>query len=449
MNVVALVPRRADGGWRDLLWEHCRAVWAERHPDLRIVEGESPTGPFQRSAAINAAAAAAGDWDVAVVIDSDVIASPAGVERGVALADQTGALVISHDEKVTLNKAGTRLVLRGYTGSWDEPSMVERVWTQPKETSSCCTIVPRRLWDVVGGYDEGFVGWGFEDWAFRSACQTMSGHPVIRLSTRLYHLWHRPAGDANEKAPSFARNQARWRRYEAADGDPKVMAAVLADQTPETAEEPMIPQLIHRTVPQRTQRTVEEFWREFAKLHPGWELRTWREPLDPADFPLTSDLWDRCENGAQKAGLIRLELLVTHGGIYVDSDVQPLRPMEPLRRCSAFAGWEDHKCVPDAVLGAVPHHPAFVEMLARARASVEAGETAWKSGPGVTTAVLPGRDDVLLLPPGSLYPYHYTEKNRAREKFTRTQPWAFVVHHWAGSWLTPEQRAHLASKQKA
>jgi hypothetical protein len=55
---------------------------------------------------------------------------------------------------------------------------------------------------------------------------------------------------------------------------------------------------------------------------------------------------------------------------------------------------------------------------------------------GVTTEVLPGRDDFLVLPPGAFYPYHYSEKEqRRRENHRKAQPWAFVAHHWWASWL--------------
>jgi hypothetical protein len=74
-------------------------------------------------------------------------------------------------------------------------------------------------------------------------------------------------------------------------------------------------------------------------------------------------------------------------------------------------------------------------MLEMARASILRGEGAWLSGPGVTTAALPGRGDVLLLPPGSFYPYHYSEKEARRgEDHASEQPWAFGAHHWHHSW---------------
>lgn len=204
----------------------------------------------------------------------------------------------------------------------------------------------------------------------------------------------------------------------------------------------MIPNRFIRTVPRNTSDEVEGFWETFRRHHPGWEFITYRDPIDPRAFPLTSDAWGSCQRPAQMAGLVRLEALWHLGGIYVDSDVECYRSFAPLTRVEAFAGWEDRNCVPDAVIGARRHHPVIgaaielaLERLASDSDDWRSGNGPWATGPGVTTTLLPGRDDVLLLPPGSLYPYHYSRKHKDRARDHRAeQPWAFCAHHWHHSW---------------
>ena len=197
----------------------------------------------------------------------------------------------------------------------------------------------------------------------------------------------------------------------------------------------MIPRTFHRTVPEVTSADVERFWRRFSELHPGWEFRTHREPLAPEDWPRTAPYWDLCGSGAQKAGLIRLEILLRDGGIYVDSDIEPFRSFEALLPLHAFAGWEDSRTVPDALIGARPSHPAIASALELAIERLAQGGGAWETGPGVTTTIFPGRVDVLLLPPGAFYPYHYTEKEE-RENDPGAPPYVYAVHHWAHSWAS-------------
>lgn len=445
-ETVILVPLRdaAHGGseWRDRLWEFCQGEWVKRHPTYRIFEGHHNEGPFNRAAAINTAAAAAdaavGRWDVALIIDADILADPAAVEAIVAKAAATNRMCVSHTRRVMLSHRMTERVLGGYTGSWEQPT--QKVWT---DSCSCCVAVSRALWDAVGGFDEGYVGWGFEDSAFGELAKVEGGPEHYENST-LFHLWHPPSKEAQPSNPLRLANQQRLNELRArtaagARPRPTAAAAPVGDTT--------IPRIFHRTVPADTSAEVEGWWDKFVELHPGWEMRTYREPLDPAEFPLTSAMWPRCANGAQKAGLIRLELLVTHGGIYVDSDVEPFRPWDQLLGVEAFCGWEDEKVIPDAVLGARPGHPAFVAALDMALGIVGDGGDAWHSGPGVTTELLPNRTDVLVLPPGAFYPYHYLRlADRAKCSPTLT-PGAFGAHHWHGSWLSPQQQQINKSRQ--
>lgn len=194
----------------------------------------------------------------------------------------------------------------------------------------------------------------------------------------------------------------------------------------------MIPRLLFRVVPEDTTEAVEAAWEHACRLHPDWLHITYRDPLDPGAFPLTSASWARCSAGAQLAGLVRLEALLDHGGVYLDSDVELYRKLSPLTPLRAFAAWEDRNVIPDAVLGAEPHHHAIRYALELALARVAAGP--WASGPGATTEALRNSESVLVLPPASFYPYHYTERERAGERY-EDDPWCFGAHRWAGSWL--------------
>lgn len=130
-----------------------------------------------------------------------------------------------------------------------------------------------------------------------------------------------------------------------------------------------IPRVVHRvwlgdSLPERF-ATYGEQWR---RLHPDWKITDWQDydalpPLrnqglfDQAERLYPSD-WKRFE-----ADLLRLELLWLHGGVYSDTDVEPLRPIDDLLR--------GHSCVvgrspqhrrgehpiTNAVMAATPGHP--------------------------------------------------------------------------------------------
>lgn len=204
----------------------------------------------------------------------------------------------------------------------------------------------------------------------------------------------------------------------------------------------MIPRILFRVVPEHTTDEVENLWQRAIGSHPGFDLVTYRDPIDFAEFPEIVDVVPLARSGAQLAGLVRLAALWRHGGVYIDSDFECFRSFGPLLELSAFAGWEDANVVPDAVLGAQPEHPAIGACLALAVDRIRSSSTdwrtgngAWSTGPGVTTTVLPGRDDVVLFPPAAFYPYHYSERHRRHDDHRGANPWAFGAHHWHASWL--------------
>ena len=184
-RVVVLVPRRGDGGWRDRLWAFCRRWWEAAHPEWTIVEGDHLDGPFNRAAAVNAAARAAGEWDVAVVLDADVILHPETVARAVRDAHESGCAWLPFAQRCSLSRPATQRLLSGSLG-WPIP-IKEAVERQAWNVSTC-VVVPRSAWDAVGGFDERFVGWGGEDDAFHAALAVTVG--VCRGKGEAWHLWH-------------------------------------------------------------------------------------------------------------------------------------------------------------------------------------------------------------------------------------------------------------------
>lgn len=442
MRVVILVPRRNDNGHRDALWSFCKQWWIDNHESMPIYEGHHEHGPFNRSAALNSASEAAGDWDVALIIDSDTISNPDSVQQAIKSAAITGGLVVAHDKRHMMSSRATTMILAGDRTNWQRRGMVQKTYL---DSVSCAVAVARKTWDALGGFDDRFSGWGFEDTAFHIACETITGLPIEIVPGDCFHLWHETGAETSMKSITYQRNRALKLRYEAVRWRPDHLLRMIG-RADDDAPVGTIPRILHRTVPAETSAEVEEWWQRFGDLHPDWDLRTYREPINPDDWPLTGSLFDRCQNGAQKAGLIRLEALYTHGGVYVDSDVEPYRSFESLLPLPAFAGWEDETTVPDAVMGACPRHPAWEQMIGRARESIMNGQDAWSSGPGGTTEILPGRTDVVLLPPGAFYPTHYLEKNKLGSNVYR--PWVFCEHKWHHSWGTPAQLQSVQRNQR-
>lgn len=201
MRVVILVPWRTDDGPRAKVWTVCRKRWEALFPDWPIYEGVSPEGPFNRSAAINHAAAQAGQWDVALVIDADVMLPQGNVQKAVALSGKTGKVVWAHRRWRGMSEEATERLTRN-DPAYEEAALGEGGITTPEFTAdidlliekttpfswSCCMAIRRDGWDRLGGFDERFAGWGFEDGATASAAMGLIGFD--RIEGDVLNLWH-------------------------------------------------------------------------------------------------------------------------------------------------------------------------------------------------------------------------------------------------------------------
>ncbi len=200
----------------------------------------------------------------------------------------------------------------------------------------------------------------------------------------------------------------------------------------------LIPRVFHRvwfggTMPQEFVR----FGETWLEQNPGWEMRLWGE----SDLPplRNQDLYDAAEGYAEKSDIVRFELLLLFGGVYLDCDFECLRGIEQvLLGVEAFAAFEDDIQVATGIMGAIPGHPFVDYLVSSLPASVKENGTACpvvSTGPGYLTRRLAdfdftGAAPVTLFPSTYFYPYSWDQKYRRYERFDQ----AYAVHHWAASW---------------
>lgn len=228
MKIVVAVPYRADGGWRDELWDWCRPYWD--HPELEVVEGfQHDDGPFNRAACVNRALD--GDWDAAVIADADTVISLPRLLAAVHWHLTPTRLVLPHGRRMLLTEDYTRLLLGGVVPVPTERAAPADASTVERYSNfrSGVVVVHRELWNLVGGMDDRFVGWGGEDDAFADACETLGAGPPLRLDGELWHLWH-PPSKPDKTDPLYRANLARYARYRRARKSPAAMTALIEER---------------------------------------------------------------------------------------------------------------------------------------------------------------------------------------------------------------------------
>jgi len=183
----------------------------------------------------------------------------------------------------------------------------------------------------------------------------------------------------------------------------------------------------------------DRYWTEWARLHPGWAMSSWTEESLPRLN--THGLYRRAPELVTgpghpieqfRADLVRYELLWLYGGVWVDCDLEPLRPL-PLENdgpVTLMAAWEKQGMwVGNSILGAAPRHPFIGRLLQ------DLIDEDWRvpqrparvSGPQFLTRRIdhygPG---IYILDEKLIYPYSWKELHREGEKF----PDAYAIHHW-------------------
>ena len=194
---------------------------------------------------------------------------------------------------------------------------------------------------------------------------------------------------------------------------------------------PSIPRLFHwiwlgdDSLPEEHRAWIESW----LKRHPGWKHVLWMEENRPrfvneVQFLGADSLW-------QKADIARYELVYRHGGVYLDTDMECLRSIEPLLDgVEAFAA--EHRprhraaTVENFLLGATPEHPWLAETIARLPAAMEAGGgVIHETGPRFLTEVTRDRADVTIFGPAVFF-------HRPAWLQPDVPAGAYAVHHGRG-----------------
>ena len=132
----------------------------------------------------------------------------------------------------------------------------------------------------------------------------------------------------------------------------------------------MIPKIIHycwfggKEKPQSAIKCINS-WKKFF---PDYEIKEWNESnFDVHSIPYTHDAYE-AKKYAFVSDYARFWILYRYGGLYFDTDVEVIRPMDDLIAKGSFMGCEiDHgenySVAAGLGLAVVPGHPLYKQFL--------------------------------------------------------------------------------------
>ena len=203
----------------------------------------------------------------------------------------------------------------------------------------------------------------------------------------------------------------------------------------------MIPKIIHacwlgKAEMPADQKQYVEGWRA---LHPDWEIILWTDETFSQfydDSAFVKEALTRKKYGFL-SDYFRFTVLYRYGGIYIDTDVELFKPLDPFLSCHMFMGFIFDDSIGTALIGTEPGNPLMSEWLRILEEDFEKKGTFTVSNDWITKYFLDHYPDFRLngarqsLRCGiEMFPKDYLERIRISKK----SGGGYAEHHCAGSW---------------
>lgn len=216
----------------------------------------------------------------------------------------------------------------------------------------------------------------------------------------------------------------------------------------------MIPRRIHycwfgsAPLPELAQRCIAS-WEKYC---PDYEIVRW----DESSFDLDCNAYVREAYDAKKwafvTDVVRLYALVTQGGVYMDTDVEVLKPLDDILQYEAVSGFEAPTRIPTGLMAGRREQPLFEQLL---RQYDDAHFLRPDGTYDLTTNVKRITDVCLkhgLVLNGekqtvcgfTLFPQEYFCPKDSETGLIHITENTYTIHHFDGSWVSQQQRAAQA-----
>lgn len=212
----------------------------------------------------------------------------------------------------------------------------------------------------------------------------------------------------------------------------------------------MIPKIIHycwfggNPLPEDALRCIAS-WKKYC---PDYEIKEWNEKNFDLDCcPYVREAYD-AKKWAFITDYVRLNVLVNEGGIYMDTDVEVLKPLDCFLSEKAFSGFENPEAVPTGIMAAERNHPFFIRLLnyyndkhfLKEDGSLDLTTNVVTITNMCLEAGLKLNNEKQIIEDFTLYPKEYfCPKSYKTGKIIITEN-TYTIHHFCGSWQSDEHK---------
>ncbi len=158
----------------------------------------------------------------------------------------------------------------------------------------------------------------------------------------------------------------------------------------------------------------QQWWDEFKTLHADYELLTFTDAaLKESAISIPDNIkqiYNSVSTHAGRSDILRLILLHEFGGIYVDTDVMPIKSFDALIDTNKpFIAQRSKKSFESAVIGSPKGHPALLQLLNQLpewHSQHKDSAASVQTGPAFISNYWFGKPYITHLPTSTFYPYN-------------------------------------------
>ena len=201
----------------------------------------------------------------------------------------------------------------------------------------------------------------------------------------------------------------------------------------------MIPNIIHYCwygqgeLSPLAKRCIES-WKLFA---PNFEIMLW----DESNLEFNSPVITHAKKNKQWAFLsdiARLKILYKYGGLYLDVDVELVKPIEDLIKINDFIiGEESPGIIAAGVIACRPNHPLIEKLISDLEAHQKNSSEFIPMPKIISKAIIEWHDtNIFIAPVEYFYPFNPYDRSRSNNQlmFSDITNNTFAIHHYQKSW---------------
>lgn len=187
MNVGLVIPWRPQPS-RLYAFEATIARYSEQLPGVATYFADTEDEIFSVAGSRNRGCleAIADDCDVLIVSDADVFVEPYTLNKAIEKAYKENVVSVPYTELLVLNQDQSTSLIKG---EYNLQQMRPRARMLQRQVGGIF-VLSSSTFGILNGWDERFVGWGFEDMAMQEAHKAIFGRDFDRpygIAACLYH----------------------------------------------------------------------------------------------------------------------------------------------------------------------------------------------------------------------------------------------------------------------